>query len=436
MESDSNTLSIILMAICLILQAFFSASETAYQSLNQLRLKSRAESGDAKAQRVYELSKKYDKLITTILIGNNIVNISLSSMGTVLFTVILGATYGPSVATVVITVIVLAFGEITPKSLAKEFPEGIAYTVEPIFTTLLWLMTPITWVVTVWKNFIAKRFNKSNNDNITDAELVTLVNEAENEGELSNHEGELIRSAIQFDDVQVQEVLTPRVDVEAVIDSQSIEDIAKKFEETGFSRLPVYHETIDNITGIIHEKDFYSKIKKYTVNKENNNSLENFKIQEVTSQTLYTTPQVKISELLMTLRETHHHMAIVVDEYGGTAGIVTLEDILEELVGEIWDEHDEETEEFRRKPNGSWLVAGSANIDDVCDKLGITDKPDIESLTISGLVQEYNNKVPRVGDRFELSDYDGIVIKVAHRRVLEVSIQRKKEAIENEVNNK
>lgn len=169
--------------------------------MNQLRLKSRAESGDAKAQRVYELSKKYDKLITTILIGNNIVNISLSSMGTVLFTAMIGATYGPSVATVVITIIVLAFGEITPKSLAKEFPEGIAYTVEPIFTTIVWLMTPITWIVTVWKNFIAKRFNKSNNDNITDAELVTLVNEAENEGELSNHEGELIRSAIQFDDV-------------------------------------------------------------------------------------------------------------------------------------------------------------------------------------------------------------------------------------------
>ena len=124
----------------------------------------------------------------------------------------------------------------------------------------------------------------------------------------------------------------------------------------------------------------------------------------------------------MTLRETHHHMAIVVDEYGGTAGIVTLENILEELVGEIWDEHDEETEEFRKKPNGSWLIAGSANVDDVCDKLGIADKPDIESLTISGLVQEYNNKVPRVGDRFELSDYDGVVIKVAHRRVLEVSI--------------
>lgn len=414
------------MLICLALQAFFSASETAYQSLNQLRLKSKADAGDKKSQKVYELAKKYDKLITTILIGNNIVNISLSSMGTVLFTAMIGATYGPSVATAVITIVVLIFGEITPKSLAKEFPESIAYTVEPIFTLLVWLLTPITWVVTVWKNFLANRFNKDNNENITDAELVTLVNEAENEGELSDHEGELIRSAISFDDVQVQEVLTPRVDVEAVIDTQTIEDIAKKFEETGFSRLPVYHDVIDNIIGIIHEKDFYSysKVKKYTSG-DSEQAENEFKISDIMSQTLYTAPQVKISELLMTLKESHHHMAVVVDEYGGTAGIVTLEDILEELVGEIWDEHDEETAEFRRKPGGSWLIAGQANIEDVCEKLGIHDVPDVESLTISGLVQEYNNKIPRVGDRFELADFEGVVIKVAHRRVLEVSLKRK-----------
>ena len=391
--------------------AFFSASETAFSSLNQIRLKSRAEDGDSSAARVLAMAEQYDKLLSTILIGNNIVNIAAASIGTILFTRMLGAERGATVSTIVLTIIVLIFGEVTPKSLAKEMPEKVATAVSPFLVLLMALMTPLTWLFTQWKKLLGRFVHSGEADTITEGELMTMVSEAENDGELTDRESELIRSAIEFDDVEVEEILTPRVDVVAVEDDIPLEELAQTFAESGYSRLPVYHGTIDKIIGVVHEKDFYiARLKKAT------------KIDDLVVPTLYTTGSTQISQLLRTLREQHHHLAVVVDEYGGTEGIITLEDILEELVGEIWDEHDEVVEDIRQQSDGSWLIAGGASVDDVAEELDIRDKEEIDAVAIGGLVQEKLSRLPKVGDHFVWGSFDGTVTRATNRRVQEVRL--------------
>ena len=402
---------IIALVFLVACSAFFSASETAFSSLNQIRLKSRAEDGDASAARVLAMAEKYDKLLSTILIGNNIVNIAAASIGTILFTRALGAERGATMSTIVLTIVVLIFGEVTPKSLAKEMPETVATAVSPMLNLLMVLFTPLTWLFSQWKRLLGHFVHSTEEDTITEGELMTMVSEAENDGELTDRESELIRSAIEFDDVEVEEILTPRVDVVAVEDNTSLDEVAQTFAESGYSRLPVYHDTIDNIIGVVHEKDFYlARLKKET------------SLEELVKPTLYTTGSTQISQLLRTLREQHHHLAVVVDEYGGTEGIITLEDVLEELVGEIWDEHDEATEHFHKQSDGSWIVLGSASVDDLFETLGLPEDEDIDSNTVNGLVQEKTCHLPKVGDRFTLGSYDGVVTRTAKRRVTEVRL--------------
>ena len=399
------------LVVLVVFSAFFSASETAFSSLNQIRLKSRADDGDRTAARVLAMAEKYDKLLSTILVGNNIVNIAAASIGTIIFTQMLGAERGATVSTIVLTIVVLIFGEVSPKSLAKEMPETVATAVAPVLSLLMVVFTPLTWLFSQWKRLLNHFVHSSESDTITEGELMTMVSEAENDGELTDRESELIRSAIEFDDVEVEEILTPRVDVVAVEDDIPLEELAQTFAESGYSRLPVYHGTIDNIIGVVHEKDFYiARLKKAT------------KIDDLVVPTLYTTGSTQISQLLRTLREQHHHLAVVVDEYGGTEGIITLEDILEELVGEIWDEHDEVTEDFRKQSDGSWLVSGSASVDDLYEELDLPEEEDIDSNTVNGLVQEKTCHLPKVGDRFTLGEYDGVVTRTAKRRVTEVRL--------------
>ena len=409
MDDGSSMTLWVALVVLVAFSAFFSASETAFSSLNQIRLKSRAEDGDTSAARVLAMAEKYDKLLSTILIGNNIVNIAAASIGTIIFTKMLGAERGATVSTMVLTVVVLIFGEVTPKSLAKEMPETVATAVAPVLSLLMLVFTPLTWLFSQWKRFLGHFVHSTEEDTITEGELMTMVSEAENDGELTDRESELIRSAIEFDDVEVEEILTPRVDVIAVEDDLPLEEVAQTFAESGYSRLPVYHDTIDNIIGVVHEKDFYmARLKKET------------KLEDLVKPTLYTTGSTQISQLLRTLREQHHHMAVVVDEYGGTEGIITLEDILEELVGEIWDEHDEATEDFRQQSDGSWLVSGSASVDDLYETLDLPEDEDIDSNTVNGLVQEKTHHLPKVGDHFQLNDYEGVVTRTARRRVTEV----------------
>ena len=355
------------------------------------------------------MAEKYDKLLSSILIGNNIVNIAAASIGTVLFTKWLGAERGATTSTIVLTVVVLIFGEVTPKTPGQGDARdgrnrriaGAESAPDPLH--------PADWLFSQWKKLLGRFVHSSESDAITEGELITMVSEAENDGELTDRESQLIRSAIEFDDVEVEEILTPRVDVVAVEDDISLEELAQTFAESGYSRLPVYHDTVDNIIGVVHEKDFYiARLKKSVT------------MEDLIAPTLYTTGSTQISQLLRTLREQHHHMAVVVDEYGGTEGIITLEDILEELVGEIWDEHDEATEDFRQQSDGSWLVSGSASVDDLYETLDLPEDEDIDSNTVNGLVQEKTHHLPKVGDHFQLNDYEGVVTRTARRRVTEV----------------
>ena len=399
------------LVVLVALSAFFSASETAFSSLNQIRLKSRAEDGDTSAARVLAMAEKYDKLLSTILIGNNIVNIAAASIGTIIFTKMLGAERGATVSTMVLTVVVLIFGEVTPKSLAKEMPETVATAVAPVLSLLMLVFTPLTWLFSQWKRFLGHFVHSTEEDTITEGELMTMVSEAENDGELTDRESELIRSAIEFDDVEVEEILTPRVDVIAVEDDLPLEEVAQTFAESGYSRLPVYHDTIDNIIGVVHEKDFYmARLKKEV------------KLEDLVKPTLYTTGSTQISQLLRTLREQHHHMAVVVDEYGGTEGIITLEDILEELVGEIWDEHEEAEVLLRRIAPDTYLIDASMDFEEFADYFKLDEES--EMVSVSGWVMEQFGRVPEQGDQLTYKGLEIEVTKVGNHHVDEIRVKQ------------
>ena len=406
---DSASITMIAgLVFLVVMSAYFSATETAFSSLNRVRMKSKADGGNQRAALALELEEDYDRLLSTILIGNNIVNITATTVSTVLFTKLLPV-YGPTVSTVVLTVIILIFGEISPKSLAKENAEDFAMFSAPILRVFIALLRPVNFLFTQWKRLLTKLLRKKAEDGITEEELITMVDQAEDEGGLDQHESQLIRAAIEFNDLEVEEILTPRVDVVAVEDTDSMDEIARTFAENGYSRLPVYHEDIDDIVGVIHEKDFHAA--RYHGRED---------VQGIISPVLYTTGNTKISHLLRILQREKAHMVIVVDEYGGTEGLVTLEDIVEELVGEIWDEHDEVIEEFKKQADGSYLISCSADLTGLFDLFSISDECDAN--TVSGWVMEQVGRVPEAGDHFVADGLDVTVTKVDHRRVLEIKV--------------
>ena len=401
MDSTGNAVMIVALIALIAMSGYFSATETAFTSLNRIRLKNRAENGDRRAARTLAVAEDYDKLLSTILIGNNIVNNVATTIGAVLFIKLIGELRGPTVSATVLTIVILIFGEVSPKSLAKEHPEAWAIFATPLLRVFLLVLTPANFLFTQWKR---------REEGITEEELVGMVDQAENEGGLDEHESDLIRNAIEFNDLEVSEILTPRVDLVAVEDDFTMEQVAALFVESGYSRLPIYHDSIDNIIGVIHEKDFYAARYRGKT-----------KIADLKAPVLYTTGNTKISQLLRILQKNKAHMAVVVDEYGGTEGIATMEDIVEELVGEIWDEHDEVIELFRKQEDGSYLIACSANLDDLYDLFSI--KGTCEAATISGWVMEQVGRVPEMGDHFQAEGLDVTVTQVEHRRVLEIRVQ-------------
>ena len=409
MPDSSSLTMIVILIVLVILSAYFSATETAFTSLNRIRLKSKADAGNRRAALALRLVDQYDNLLSTILVGNNIVNLTASSLSTLFFTVGLKLQNGAVVATAVITIVVLIFGEVSPKSMAKEAPEQFAMFSAPIIGTLMVILTPVNWFFAMLKKGLSKIMRSKDKEGITEEELVTMVDQAESEGGLDQHESKLIRAAIEFHDLEVEEILTPRVDMVAVRDTDPMEDIAHAFAESGYSRLPVYHEDVDDIIGVIHEKDFHAA--RYHGQKD---------VSAIISNVLYTTANTKISELLRILQKAKSHMVIVVDEYGGTEGLATMEDIVEELVGEIWDEHDEVIEEFRKQEDGSYIISCNANLTDLYDLFSI--KGESGSTTVSGWVMEEIGRVPEEGDHFVCEDLDVTVTKVDHRRVLEIRV--------------
>lgn len=416
---DTGDLTTIIALLFLVVcSAFFSASETAYTSLNLVRMKRMASEGDARAAKVLKLAERYETLLSSILIGNNIVNILASALATVLF-VKLFKNNGVSIATLVTTVVILLFGEVTPKNIAKEHAEAIAAAFYPVLFALVKLFTPLNWLLGCWQKLIGKVVKPAEDHGYTEEELITIVEEAENEGGIDAHESELIRSAIEFTDVDVEEILTPRVDIQAIDIEADNDEIAEQFQQGGYSRLPVYQETVDNIVGILHEKDFYANRDKATV-------------KELMSTPTFVMQNTKVSDLLKMLQKTKSHMAVVVDEYDGVLGIVTMEDILEELVGEIWDEHDEVIEEYRELPDGSYLVDGGANLDDMLELFDIHQEYD--PVTVNGWVQEELGRFPKAGDSFECNGLRVTVEKAEKRRATEVRVERMEPVTEIEEN--
>lgn len=403
---------IILIAIFIMLSGFFSATETAFFSMNKIRMKSFANDGNKKAKKVLKISENMDALLSTLLIGNNLVNIATTAMATVLFVSLLGEGLGPTVATAVTTVVVLMFGEITPKGLAKNMPEKFAMAVVDVIAFIKVIFTPFNLLVSGWQKLVYKLVKNPEDRGVTEEELITMVEEAHHDGEIDRNESELIRNAIEFDDIEVEDIHTSRVDIVGIELNDSIEDISEQFDR-GYSRLPVYRESLDNIIGILNQKDF-------ALMRKNGR-----KLTDVMTDPIFVVPSMKISELLRTLQSKKSHMAVILDEYGGTVGIVTLEDILEELVGEIWDEHDTVVESFVKIRDDKYIVRCTADLDDMFELFDLSGmEEDIDHATVGGWVVEEFGKIPRVGEEFTYGPLQVCVSKRDPRRVTEVVVTK------------
>ena len=411
---DSLTGQIIFIVILIAFSAYFSATETAFTSVNRIRLKNLAGDGNRKAEKVLSLSEKYDKLLTTILIGNNVVNIWMTAIATTICIGLYGQ-HGATIATIAITVIVLIFGEITPKNVAKEKSEGFSMFSAPFIGFLMLVMTPFTFIFSKWKQLISKLFNINGEETITDDEILTMVEEAETGGSIDESRSELIQNAIEFDELTAEDVMTPRPDMVAVDTECTIEELADLFRDTGYSRLPVYEEEIDHIIGVINQKDFHNHI----VGTDR-------KIADFIIPVVFVAETIKIFDLLRKMQQLKTHMAIVIDEYGGTEGLVTMEDIIEELVGEIYDEHDVViNKEILPLQNGSYRVQASANVEKIFDYLDV-DEEIQEVNTINGWVAMNLDRLPKRDDRFETRIGDKLlkvrVTKADDRKAIEINL--------------
>ena len=406
--------------ICVMFSAFFSASETAFTTLNRIRLKTEAEAGDSRAALVLSIAENYDKMLSTILIGNNIVNIASASLATIVFTHVLGDA-GVSVSTAVMTVIVLIFGEISPKNLAKEHPEAFARFSAPFLRLLITILTPINFIFSQWKKLLNKIFKKKSDNRMTQEELKTIVDEAQSEGGIDEEKGELIRSAIEFDDLTADDILTPRVDIVGIDEECPFQEISDIFLKNTYSRLPVYSDSIDNIIGIVHEKDYFSAQKSGISD-----------IKQVMKKVLYISRTVKISDLLRTLQKTKSHMAIVVDEYGGTEGLVTMEDIIEELVGDIWDEHDVVIDYFNQIDDHTYVINCSADLHDLFEEFDLGDSDEFESASVGGWAMELLGKIPSVGDTFDFKGWHITVTKATSHHATQLTMVSPEEGARDE----
>lgn len=410
---DGTQIGLLLAIIILImLSGYFSASEMAFTSVNKIRLMNMEANGNKRAGAVLRATENFDKLLSTVLVGNNIVNITSASIATLFFnSLIKSANLATTVSTIVMTVVVLIFGEITPKLFAKEKPEACAMLFYPLLKMLMIVLTPINLIFSGWKWLLRKIFKFEKTSTVTEGELLTIVETAENEGELQEHESQLIRSAIEFEDLDVKDIMIPRVNVIAVEENSDMESVYDKFVQHGFSRMPVYVENIDAVVGIIHEKDFYALL--HDGGKD---------IKSIIQSSVCVSSSMKISTVLRMLQKTKVHMAIVVDEFGGTEGIVTLEDILEELVGEIYDEHDEIEILFKKVDDKTFIVSGDENVEDMYEKLDLSAPDDIESTTVSGYITELMDKIPQTGEKLTLKDIEIEVTKASAKHVQEVKV--------------
>ena len=402
------------MAVCLALSAYCSATETAFSSANTTRLRTLAEKGSGNAALALKLLEQYDRLLSTILIGNNIVNIATASIGTVLFVRHYGDA-GATISTVVVTVVVLIFGEISPKSIAKDCAEKCAMLSAPILRVLIWVLMPLNLLFSLWKKLLAKVFRLNTDSKMSQEELLMLVDEVQQDGSIDRDEGELLKNAIGFSEQEAQDILIHRVDLAALPVTASKEEVAALFTQTKYSRLLIYQDSIDHILGTVHQKDFYVGC-----------GVTDQPLSDIISPPVFALENEPIRALLKKLQQAKTHVAVVVDEYGGTCGIVTMEDILEELVGEIWDEHDEEEVFLRKIAPDTWLVDAGMDFDDFAEFFQL--KTDSEMVSVSGWVMEQFGRVPEAGDSFVFESLTVRVTRVENHRIEEIQVTREESA--------
>ena len=399
-----------LIAIILLTlsSTFFSATETAFSSANKIKLKNLAADDNKRAAYALRLCEDFDRLITAVLVGNTISNITMTTVATVYGIMAWGAKVGPTIATVMVTFLVLVFGEISPKILAREYAEETALALTPFVRALIFILTPLTFVFNGLKLFLKKVFGKKDGPEFSEDELLTIVEEAEAGGAIGEEQSELIANAIEFNDIDAIDILTPRVDIVAVEKGTPVAEIKKVFKESGLSRLPVYEDDLDNIIGVINQKDLY------------NNNVKTIKdAEKIIKPVAYVAETLKAAVLLKKMQAKRTHIAIVVDEYGGTTGLVTLEDIIEEIVGDIYDEHDTVTmKDVRPAGDDVYMVAGGANLEDFFEMFD--EEIDAEATTINGWVMIKLDRLPKVGDEF---DYES-KHKLFHVKVTKADARR------------
>lgn len=401
--------SLIALIILIILSGLFSATETAFSSLNPIKLKFLIEQGNKRASKTLAMYEKFEKLLVVILVGNNIVNILSASLATLIFVDLLGQDLGVTIATVVLTTVVLIFGEITPKSIAKQLPESFAIFITPFIKMVSYIILPITFIFGLIQQGMNRLF-KFKKQTVTEDELLTYVAEVEKQGGINANEKELIQRVIDFDALKVTEILTPRVDIQAVDITDDIEDISDIFESTGHSRLPVYDKDLDHIIGILHYKDFIYHV---VTGKKT--------VKQMMKDPIFVTEYMKIVDLLHMLKTKKEHLAVVKDEHGGTQGLASLEDIVEELVGDIFDEHDAVEKDITKIDQDHYIVKGSAELEDVLKLLGFEYD---DAQTMNGFMLDQMGKIPFVNESFEYEGFSFKVRKTTKKKILEVEIKK------------
>ena len=414
---------IIIMAACLLMSAYFSATETAFSTLSKTKLKTMIEKGNKRASLALKLSENYDRLLSTILIGNNLVNILLSSIATVfVITLCVKAkdqtfadSYSTLISTAATTVIVLLFGEITPKSIAKNRPEGFAMFSAPLMQFFIWILLPFSFLFSLWTKLVAKIFRVKADTKMSQEELLMLVEEVEEEGSIDTEEGDLLRNAINFTELKAEDILTHRVDLEGFDMETPMEEIGQLFEESRFSRLLVYEDSIDKIVGVVHSKDVFTS-----------KGLTDKPLEQLISPPLFIHKGERIDDLLRDLQTNKSHLAVVLDEYGGTLGIVTMEDILEELVGDIWDEHDEVVEDYKEIAENTFRIDCGGSLADFIEFFDLEIESD--SITVNGWIMEVLDKIPACGDKFSFENLDVTVTETDFHRVSTIHVVRNETA--------
>lgn len=410
MPSITQYLFLVILIAC---SAFCSATETAFSTVNTIRLKNLIEEGHPKAARTLGITENYDRFLTTVLVGNNIVNIGASSLATVMATMLFGPTYGPVMSTVIMTILVLIFGEILPKSYAKENSEQLALRFTSIVYLMMKLLTPVVNIFLFIKRLTVSG-SKEAQPYVTENELKYIIETIEEEGVLEEQESELVQRSLDFDDITAQEIITPRVDMTAVSVHDSLEEITAVVMEGIYSRIPVYDKTIDNIIGILFVREYLMKLA----------SGKEIVIRDMLHECPFVHKTMKISSLLNELKRTKTHMAVVTDDYGGTMGIITMEDILEELVGEIWDESDEVEHSFVRKDDNTFEVSGDLNIYDMLGLLDLNENLlDSDYSTVSGWALEELEHIPQEGENFVSKGLKVTVLKVEDQRILRLLVE-------------